>query len=303
LRSFCRIGRKIAIICDNAATNLIPDSEEADEHDIRVINLSNIKLVFLPPNVTNHVQPLDQEIIATFEAHFRCYVVQRMIAEALKPTNAEESLSTMKPTFYQMMQWIHKAWTQDATRETIRNCWRHANIAPVAWFVEEGQDVHEDVAVVQLQDELNKLARSAPERRSEGDGVIAAENFVELDGEQEVGDSLDDTRIISLVTTQGTEEPDSDERGDPLPMPISHSDAMSCVETLKEYVMQHAETFGVALCQELDDVQRKIAGLTFIRKTQANTRTLFGAGTQWSCVEARLLVVLVIQLTNALRRG
>jgi hypothetical protein len=95
-----------------------------------------------------------------------------------------------------------------------------------------------------------------------------------------VDDSLDDAHIISLVTTQGTEEPDSDEGEDPLPVPISHSDAMSCVETLKEYVIQHAETFGVALCHELDDVQRKIAGLALNRKTQTDIRTTLGAGTQ-----------------------
>jgi hypothetical protein len=65
-----------------------------------------------------------------------------------------------------------------------------------------------------------------------------------------------------------------------MPVPISHSDAMSRAETLKEYVLEHAETLGVALCHELQDVQMKVAGLTLIRKTQADIRTLFGAGAQ-----------------------
>jgi hypothetical protein len=68
---------------------------------------------------------------------------------------------------------------------------------------------------------------------------------VELDGEQEVDDSLDDTPIISLVATQGTEEPDSDEGEDPLPVPISQSDAMFRVTTLKEYVMQMLRLLGL----------------------------------------------------------
>jgi hypothetical protein len=147
-----------------------------------------------------------------------------------------------------MMLWIHRAWTQDVTHDTIINCWRHANIAPAAWFAEEVADVDEDVAVVQLQVELDELARSAQGRWDESDGVIAAENFVELDGERGVHDLLDDAQIITMVSTQGTEEPDSDEGGDPLPMPISNSDAMSSVQKLDEYVMQHAETFGVSLC-------------------------------------------------------
>jgi hypothetical protein len=76
------------------------------------------------------------------------------------------------------------------------------------------------------------------------------------------------------------EKPDSHEWGDPLPVPISHSDAMFCIETLKEYVMQHTETSGVALCHELDDVHWKIAGLTLNLEKQADIRTLFSAGTQ-----------------------
>jgi hypothetical protein len=79
-----------------------------------------------------------------------------------------------------------------------------------------------------------------------------------------------------MVTTQGTE----DEGGDPLPMPISHGDAMSSVQKLKEYVMQHTETFGVSLCHMLDDVGRKISSLTIKSRSQADIRSLFGAGTQ-----------------------
>jgi hypothetical protein len=156
---FCAGSDEKLPSCDSAATHLIPGSEDADDHGIRMINLSNIKLAFLPPNVTSHVQPLDQGIIGAFKAHCRRYVAQWIIAEAPKPTNAERSLSAMKPTFHQMMQWIHKAWTQDVTRKTIRNCWHHANIAPVAWFAEEGPDMDEDVAVVKLQDDLDDLAR------------------------------------------------------------------------------------------------------------------------------------------------
>jgi hypothetical protein len=57
--------------------------------------------------------------------------------------------------------------------------------------------------------------------------VIAADNFVGLDGERDVHDLLDDAQIITMhghgyyaiarKALQGTEEPDSDEGGDPLP--------------------------------------------------------------------------------------
>jgi hypothetical protein len=44
--------------------------------------------------------------------------------------------------------------------------------------------------------------------------------------------------------------------------------------------MQHTETFGVSLCHRLDDVERKISGLTIKSRSQADIRTLFSAGTQ-----------------------
>ena len=49
--------RHIALVIDNATCH--PD-----------IPLSNIKLVFLPPNTTSHTQPMDQGIIANFKSHY-----------------------------------------------------------------------------------------------------------------------------------------------------------------------------------------------------------------------------------------
>jgi hypothetical protein len=63
-------------------------------------------------------------------------------------------------------------------------------------------------------------------------------------------------------------------------VPVSHGDAMSSVQKLEEYVMQHTETFRVSLCHMLDAVKRKISGSTMKSKSQTDMRTLFSAGTQ-----------------------
>jgi hypothetical protein len=44
--------------------------------------------------------------------------------------------------------------------------------------------------------------------------------------------------------------------------------------------MQHTDTFGVSLCHMLDDVEREISSLTIKSRSQADIRSLFGAGTQ-----------------------
>jgi hypothetical protein len=61
---------------------------------------------------------------------------------------------------------------------------------------------------------------------------------------------------------------------------ISYNDAMSSVHNLKEYVMQHTETFGVSLCHVLDDVEKRISATTINRKSQADIRALVGAETR-----------------------
>jgi hypothetical protein len=103
----CRRKRNIVVLSDNAPTHMLADTESEEEHSFKVINLSNLKLVFLPANTTSVVQRLDQGIIACTKAHYCRQLVQWVIAE--KPAKAEKSLKELHPNFYQMMCWLNTA--------------------------------------------------------------------------------------------------------------------------------------------------------------------------------------------------
>jgi hypothetical protein len=122
------------VLSDNAPTHMLADTEIEEEHGFKVINLSNLKLVFLPANTTSVVQPLDQGIIACTKAHYRRQLVQWVIAEAEKPENAGKSLKELRPNFYQMMRWLNIAWKECVSPLTIRNCWHKAGIVPEGWI-------------------------------------------------------------------------------------------------------------------------------------------------------------------------
>jgi|GraSoiStandDraft_39_1057311.scaffolds.fasta_scaffold394993_2 hypothetical protein len=51
--------RNILLLIDNASSHQLAESE--------IEELSNIKLYFLPPNTTSHLQPIDQGIISSFK--------------------------------------------------------------------------------------------------------------------------------------------------------------------------------------------------------------------------------------------
>ena len=58
---------KVILIMDNLATLSLKHVDRGESFGFSTLQLSNITIVFLPPNVTRVVQPLDQGIIATFK--------------------------------------------------------------------------------------------------------------------------------------------------------------------------------------------------------------------------------------------
>jgi hypothetical protein len=111
----------------------VGDADVDEEHCFKAINLSNVKLIFLPANTTTVVQPLAQGIIASMKAHYRRRLERWLLSEADKAGNKEERLKDLRPSFYQMMRWVHEAWTQSVAPFVIWNCWHKAGILPDGW--------------------------------------------------------------------------------------------------------------------------------------------------------------------------
>jgi hypothetical protein len=88
------------LLTDNAPTHMLADAEVEQEHGFNVINLSHLKIVFLPANTTRVVvQRFDQGISACTNAHYRRRLVHWVLDEADKPQNAGESLKDLRPNF------------------------------------------------------------------------------------------------------------------------------------------------------------------------------------------------------------
>ena len=113
--------RKILLFVDNATSHVD-------------LNLSNVTVKFMPPNLTSEVQPLDKGIIQAVKLLYRKQLMRALINAADKCNNAIEF--TRSVTVLDAIRWIHGAW-MDVSKETIVKCFHHAGFVPQSTEEEE----------------------------------------------------------------------------------------------------------------------------------------------------------------------
>ena len=89
--------------------------------------LSNIKLVFLPPNTTSHLQPCDAGIIQTVKLHYRKRFMRHVLSEMDEVDTASELVKTI--TVRDAICWLDMAWDDALTETTIMKCFRKCGFA------------------------------------------------------------------------------------------------------------------------------------------------------------------------------
>jgi hypothetical protein len=102
-------SRHILLLLDNATSHKAPAAL-----------LSNIKLHFLPPNMTSSLQPLDAGIINSFKSHYRKLQLQKMVELADAEKLVEIGLDDA-------VRYCKIAW-DNVSSDTILHCWNHIGI-------------------------------------------------------------------------------------------------------------------------------------------------------------------------------
>jgi len=83
------------------------------------VTLSNVMVVFLPPNTTSVIQPMDQGIIQTMKLKFYQQQSQRIIRE-MDNTSLSGSELLKKITVLDTIYWISRAWNSVDTSTIIK---------------------------------------------------------------------------------------------------------------------------------------------------------------------------------------
>lgn len=103
--------RKICLVIDNCTSHKISNS------------LSNIEVIFLPPNTTSILQPMDSGIIRCFKAYFNGYKLSQIsdMIDSKKPVEAcFKSINIRDVAVFTSLSW------KKVTKKTIYNCFSHS---------------------------------------------------------------------------------------------------------------------------------------------------------------------------------
>ena len=93
------------------------------------LQLSNIKLVFLPPNTTSITQPMDQGIIQAAKLKFRKRQLRGIIHQMERKPGLTAPELMKKTDVLQAIYWIDRSW-KDTSAETIQKCFRKCGVSP-----------------------------------------------------------------------------------------------------------------------------------------------------------------------------
>ncbi|XP_037503607.1 tigger transposable element-derived protein 6-like [Rhipicephalus sanguineus] len=95
-------------------------------------HLRAVKILFLPPDTTAKMQPMDQGVIASFKVHCRRRVIERRLIDIRTADNAVDlKVPLVKAVFFASGAW------RDVKSETILHCFEKAGFSRGSSAAEE----------------------------------------------------------------------------------------------------------------------------------------------------------------------
>ncbi|CAB5385361.1 unnamed protein product [Rhizophagus irregularis] len=213
-------NREIPILSD-LSENKCNSSEEE--------NLTNVKLVYLPPNTTSHLQPIDAGIIQSFKAKYKQKFCRYLIHQFDRGINREKNKLNVKEAIDQ----IAESWN-NVTEITIQNCWKKTGILPSNINEDDMDNITNDVdQESDFEEEIEYLLNLL-----EIDDIC--DYLQEFDSSIPTEDILTNEQIINLVHSEENED-DSNTSDEKIPIVLTQQ-AVNSLQTFIKYFEQQDDS-------------------------------------------------------------
>lgn len=234
--------RKILLLIDNCPAH--PN----------VPNLQCIKLVFLPPNVTSILQPMDQGIIKALKMQYRKMQVLEML-RSIEEKKERKALSILDSILM-----ISEAWDK-VSAATITNCFRHAGFKKPSSLenTTDSSDEEDNIPLLILAKNLKgkklELAQLTEALLNETISENDLEEFICLDNNLAICASTTNEDLLEEAECElNAKEGDIQEKvvedeNDEFEVP-SLNEALGALRTLKKFVMCN-EDLGIDQTQAI----------------------------------------------------
>ncbi|XP_039291045.1 tigger transposable element-derived protein 4-like [Nilaparvata lugens] len=186
---------------------LMVDNCPAHPH---VENLTSINLVFLPPNTTSVLQPLDQDVIRSLKVNYRKSLILQIIQDL------DEGCET-KVSVLDAITMLERAWNE-VTSITVKNCFRHAG------FLIQSDNIIESACT---EESLQEWGRSLAQPVSQD----FFEEYEEVDKDLETTAAVSDEELLTSTlreeddVTNTEKDNDNDEEINPPTLTEASSDS------------------------------------------------------------------------------
>lgn len=209
------LPRKAILLLDNATTH--PDAQYLKDKDIRA--------VFLPPNVTSLIQPMDQGVLASLKKRYRRKLLSSLI---LTMEEDNDLLSKLKKIdLLDVIGWVTQCWDELEPITLVRS-WRKLLKHSGNEFSE--QEKCETSDLVALMKKIPGCENTIEDDVSE---------WMDLDGASE---PLGEDEIVAAVKGREAEKEEGDSEDDmgssQQEERISHSEGLKHIEETLRYLQQ-----------------------------------------------------------------
>ena len=201
---------------------------------------SNIKVVFLPPNTTSVIQPLDLRIIKKFKVHYRLLLLLHVLAK-IDEADCSSAHSIVKSvTILHAIRRISQAWEQ-VKSDTICKCFRKAGILDHDHQVVSRIGTDDPFADIPEEDDLStdRLELSNLIGRVLPTDTCTVDEFINVDNNQDICYEMfdgDDWESEFFANKGNLDQPVEVEADDDSDSEVDNGDEDNVVTTVQKII-------------------------------------------------------------------